>query len=374
MNAWSHVWASRGYRSPVKTILLNPGPVTLSTRVRQAMLREDLCHREAEFAELQSGIREKLLAVYGLDPDNWTTALMTGSGTAAVEAMITSLMPVDGKLLIIENGVYGERMSRIADRYEIANTRVSNAWQAPIDYAAVATTLESDNAITHVAVVHHETTTGRLNDLGSLAELCKQRDLQILLDAVSSFGAEAIDFKNWPIAGCAATANKCLHGVPGTCFVTVNRGALSLGSPRNLYLDLSAYVAAQDNDGTPFTQSIQTFYALDEALDELADGGGVDSRRDLYQQRMQKIRGLLVNLGIVPLLIEHETSCVLHAYEIPASTTYNELHDRLKADGFVIYAGQGSYAESIFRISMMGEISESDVERLGRALTAALGG
>ena len=338
------------------------------------MLREDLCHRESEFTELQSGIRQKLLAVYALDPENWTAALMTGSGTAAVEAMVTSLVPVDGKILIIENGVYGERMSRIANRYGIASSKVSNTWQAPIDYAAVATTLKSDQAITHVAVVHHETTTGRLNDLNPLADVCKQHDVKILLDAVSSFGAEAIEYNNWPLAGCAATANKCLHGVPGTCFVMADRGALQLGSPRNLYLDLSAYVDAQDNHGTPFTQSVQTFYALDEALDELADAGGVEARRDLYQERMQKIRNVLVNLGIVPLLKEHETSCVLHAYEIPESTSYVALHDRLKADGFVIYAGQGSYAESIFRISMMGEISESDVERLGRALTVALGG
>ncbi len=338
------------------------------------MLREDLCHRESEFAELQSGIRQKLLAVYALDPENWTAALMTGSGTAAVEAMVTSLVPADGKILIIENGVYGERMSRIANRYGIASSKVSNAWQAPIDYAAVAATLKSDQAITHVAVVHHETTTGRLNDLNPLADLCKQHDVQILLDAVSSFGAEAIDFNNWPLAGCAATANKCLHGVPGTCFVMVDRGALELGSPRNLYLDLSAYVAAQDNNGTPFTQSIQTFYALDEALDELGDAGGVDIRRDLYLGRMQKIRNGLIELGVVPLLKDHETSCVLHAYEIPKSVSYVQLHDQLKSDGFIIYAGQGSYAESIFRISMMGEISESDVERLGRALTKALAG
>ncbi len=357
----------------MKTILLNPGPVTLSNRVRQAMLREDLCHRESEFAELQSGIREKLLAVYALDREDWAAALMTGSGTAAVEAMVTSLVPAIGKLLIVENGVYGERMSRIANRYGIANVKLSNAWQAPIDYTAVANTLESDQTITHVAVVHHETTTGRLNDLAPIADLCSQHGVRMLLDAVSSFGAEAIEFQTWPLAGCAATANKCLHGVPGTCFVMVDRGALELGSPRNLYLDLGAYVSAQDNNGTPFTQSVQTFYALNEALDELADAGGVDTRRDLYQRRMQKIRDVLIDLSVVPLLKDHETSCVLHAYEIPKSISYVQLHDQLKSDGFVIYAGQGSYAESIFRISMMGEISDSDVERLGRALTAALG-
>lgn len=338
------------------------------------MLRDDLCHRETEFAVLQSDIRNKILAVYALDPTVWATALMTGSGTAAVEAMITSLVPSDGKLLVVENGVYGERISRIADRYGIASTQLTSAWQDPIDFDALTRVLESDQEITHLAVVHHETTTGRLNDLAPLAEICRQYDVSILLDAVSSFGAEAIDFHRWPIVGCAATANKCLHGVPGTCFVVVDRQALACGSARNLYLDLGAYVATQDKNGTPFTQSIQTFYALDEALDELVDAGGVELRRNLYQRRMSQVRSLLLELDIVPLLNDEDCSCVLHAYEIPEFTSYQQLHDKLKAAGFIIYAGQGSYAKSIFRISMMGDISDSDIERLGTALTNALTG
>jgi 2-aminoethylphosphonate-pyruvate transaminase len=338
------------------------------------MLREDLCHREPEFAVLQSDIREKLLGLYSLEPNDWAIALMTGSGTAAVEAMITSLVPADGKLLVVENGVYGERMSRIANRYAIANSQLTSAWQAPIDLAALASALASDPSITHVGVVHHETTTGRLNDLDTFAEICREHNVGILLDAVSSFGAEAIDFQDWPVVGCAATANKCLHGVPGTCFVAVDRKALAVGSPRNLYLDINAYVTAQDQNGTPFTQSIQTFYALNEALDELKDAGGVGVRRELYQQRMSQVRSLLLDLGIVPLLNDNDCSCVLHAYEIPASTNYQQLHGRLKDAGFIIYAGQGTYATSIFRISMMGEISDSDVKRLGIALTEALQG
>ncbi len=358
----------------MKTILLNPGPVTLSARVRNAMLRDDLCHREPEFSSLQSGIREKLLATYDLPASDWASALITGSGTAAVESMLTSLVPRDGKLLIVENGVYGERMRRIAERYGIPATSVTQAWQAPIDYAAVAAALAADGDISHIAVVHHETTTGRLNDLGPLGEICRQHDVAVLLDAVSSFAAEAIPFKSVPIAACAATANKCLHGVPGTCFVITSRDALAAAHPRNLYLDLGAYVSAQDSAGTPFTQSIQTFYALDEALDELAESGGVAARRALYESRMATIRDTLVALGIEPLLDAAECSCVLHAYKLPQGTDYTTLHDALKAAGFIIYAGQGSYAQSIFRISMMGEISSADIGRLQQALTAALTG
>jgi 2-aminoethylphosphonate-pyruvate transaminase len=357
----------------MKMILLNPGPVTLSARVRNAMLRDDLCHREPEFAALQSGIREKLLASYALPDADWAIALMTGSGTAAVESMITSLVPRDGKLMIIENGVYGERMRRIAERYAIPCATVTQPWLAAIDYAAVDAALAADKEISHIAVVHHETTTGRLNDLAPLGEICRRHGVTVLLDAVSSFAAEAIPFDSVPIAACAATANKCLHGVPGTCFVVTSRRALETAHPRNLYLDLGAYVTAQDSSGTPFTQSIQTFYALDEALDELAEAGGVEVRRTLYESRMATIRDTLVALGIEPLLDAAACSCVLHAYKLPSGIDYTTLHDALKAAGFIIYAGQGNYAQSIFRISMMGEISSADIGRLHHALTAALG-
>lgn len=356
----------------MKTILLNPGPVTLSARVRQAMLNDDLCHREVEFATLQSGIRKKILDVYALKSRTWAIALLTGSGTAAVEAMITSLVPASGKLLVVENGVYGERISQIANRYGIATAQLTSPWQNAIDLTALANILRSDQEITHLAVVHHETTTGRLNKLAPLADLCREHDVSILLDGVSSFGAEAIEFQDWPIVGCAVAANKCLHGVPGACFVVVNRKALAIGSARNLYLDLSAYVTAQDSGNTPFTQSVQAFYALNEALDELVDAGGIEKRRELYLGRMDQVRCLLRDLNIVPLLNDEDCSCVLHAYRIPEFTNYQQLHDHLKNAGFIIYAGQGSYATSMFRISMMGEISQADIERLGNALSEAL--
>ncbi|MGH8583926.1 MAG: 2-aminoethylphosphonate aminotransferase, partial [Gammaproteobacteria bacterium] len=149
-------------------ILLNPGPVTLSECVRQALLRPDLCHREPELAELQGEIRRRLLAVYGLAPERWSAVLLTGSGTAAVEAMLSSLMPPDGELLILENGVYGERMRQIAAAHGIVHQVLTHPWQAPIDPARLAATLEDRPRISHVAAVHHETTTGRLNALAEL--------------------------------------------------------------------------------------------------------------------------------------------------------------------------------------------------------------
>jgi len=353
-----------------RRILLNPGPVNISERVRNALLRDDLCHREKEFIELQNNIRQKLLDVYELSNRDWVSILMTGSGTAAVEAMITSLIPEDGNVLILENGVYGERMSRIANVYGINHTSLHNEWLNPINFDELSNELNKEK-FTYVAVVHHETTTGRLNALGSIADICKEKNIPLLLDGVSSFGAESIYFNEWNIAACAATANKCLHGVPGTSFVIANRQHIgqAQSSARNLYLDLNNYFNIQENDDTPFTQSVQTFYALDEALNELKDEGGWSKRQENYWKLLKIVREGLTAIDIKPLLAEKECSCVLNAFHLPEGVIYDELHDNLKAQGFVIYAGQAELAKSLFRVSCMGTITTEDMQRFISSFT-----
>jgi len=347
-------------------ILLNPGPVVLSERVRNAMLRPDLCHRETEFAELQNSIRHDLLNVYPLPEDKWAAILMTGSGTAAMEAMMTSLIPDHGKVLIIENGVYGERLSKIAEIHQINHMSLHHEWGEAIDLKLLEGELRYHEGLSHVAVVHHETTTGRLNDLASIAAVCAKYNLPILLDGVSSFGAEDIKFEDWNIIACAATANKCLHAVPGTSFVICNRNAFDVMQatpPRTLYLDLSSYLKNQDANGTPFTQSVQTFYALAEALKELQDQGGQKKRQQNYWNRLNIVREGLGKLGIDALMQAEDCSCVLNAFHLPDGIDYDKLHDELKKNGFVIYAGQGDLSTTLFRISCMGEISDQDMER-----------
>ncbi len=348
-------------------ILLNPGPVNHSDRVRQALLRPDLCHREAEFSALQSAIRNGLLDIYTLDPAEWAAVLLTGSGTAAVEAMLTSCVPAHGKVLIIENGVYGERMTRMAEIHGIDHVPLQHTWGDAIDLKRLEGELQYHDEITHVALVHHETTTGRLNDLEAVARVCARYQLPLLLDGVSSFGAEQIRFTDWHIAACAATANKCLHGVPGTAFVILNRPELEqmqATQARTLYLDLLTYLENQDRGGTPFTQSVQTFYALDEAIRELQEAGGWQARQALYRQRMQVVDSGFAALGIKALLAPQAASCVLHAYPLPDGLSYERLHDHLKTQGFVIYAGQGQLVKSIFRISCMGDLPDAALEKL----------
>lgn len=346
-------------------ILLNPGPVNLSERVRAALLSPDLCHREPEFADLQDEIRERLLAIYDLDPKRWAAVLLSGSGTAALEAMVSSLIPASGKLLTIENGVYGERISKIAQTHGIAHRVLHYNWGEEISLQQLEQALNADPAITHVAIIHHETTTGRLNDLAPVGELCRQYRAQLLVDGVSSFGAETLALEDWGISALAATANKCLHGAPGVAFTIVRRDSLPTSPPRrSLYLDLATYCQEQDQRSTPFTPAIQSFYALLEALRELAEVGGWQARGKHYRQLADLVAKGFDQLGIEPLLSRESSSCVLRAYHLPTNLSYEVLHDELKRQGFIIYAGQGGLRAKIFRVSTMGAVTIKDMELL----------
>jgi 2-aminoethylphosphonate-pyruvate transaminase len=345
-------------------LLMNPGPVTLTERVRNSLLQTDLCHRESEFFDLQDEARARLLKLYDLDPAQWSAVLMTGSGTAAVESMIAALVPENGKLLIVENGVYGERITQIATQYRIGHSIVKHEWMQAPDLARIAAALDADKALTHVAVIHHETTTGRLNDLRALADVCRARGVRLLVDGVSSFGAEAIDFAEGTIAAVAATANKCLHGVPGAAFVIVRRDALAQAASRTYYLGLARLASLQDQRNTPFTPSVHAYYAMVEALRELDEEGGWTARHQRYAALAEQARAGLAARGMESVLPPEQSSVVLRAYRLPQNIAYPQLHDALKARGFVIYAGQGGLSAELFRISTMGNIHAADIDRL----------
>jgi len=354
----------------LKQVLLNPGPVTMTEGVHKALTAHDVCHREPEFKALVGRVREKITAIYGTS--QYTPVLLGGSGTAAVETML-ALVPRDStSSLVVANGVYGERMAAMlkaqGKKHEVVQ---SLAWTSPMDLAGVEKALAS-GAYGHVLAVHHETTTGRLNDIASLGALCKKHGVPMLLDAVSSFAGEAIDFEGWNIEAAAATANKCVHGAPGVSFVVVRKESLSKPSgATSVYLDLMKHAAEQAKGSTPFTLPTHVMFAFDAALDEL---DGWRKRHAEYAARSLRVRNQLKELG-VKLLLESEGvyGSTLTSWTLPAGKTYEALHARLKGDGFVIYAGQGKFDGAIFRIAVMGDISASDLDRLCASLRAALG-
>ena len=357
----------------MKTILLNPGPVTLSEGVRVAAMAADLCHREPEFLDLQSQVIAGLLAVYGCDPATWRAVTLGGSGTSAMEAMLCSLLPGGARLLVLENGVYGERLARIAAVHGIDCVSLRQPWGAAIDLDAVAAQLES-GGFTHLAMVHHETTTGRLNPVEAVADLCARHGLRLLLDAVSSFGAEAIPFEHPALEACAGTANKCLHGIPGLAFVLCRAAALGGGLRRSLSLHLPDWADRQQAGSTPYTPAVNAVLALRQALRELAAQGGWQARRARYLELADAVRACLAKLGVEPWLPAADSSCVLRSYRLPEGVDYNTVHAALKRDGFIIYEGQGGLAREMFRISTMGDIGDDDLVRLQTSLASVFGG
>jgi 2-aminoethylphosphonate-pyruvate transaminase len=186
----------------------------------------------------------------------------------------------------------------------------------------------------------------------------------LLLDGVSSFGAEPIDFDGGAITAVAATANKCLHGVPGAAFVIARRDALKHAASRTYYLGITRLAKLQDERNTPFTPSVHAYYALVEALREFEEEGGLLARHARYAALAEQVRSGLAALGIEGALPAEESSVVLRAYRLPAGTTYPVLHDTLKTEGFVIYAGQGGLSNELFRISTMGALTSVDIDRL----------
>lgn len=287
---------------------------------------------------------------------------------------MASLLPGDAHLLVLENGVYGERLSRIANIHNIQNHALKAGWGDAIDLHALADLLATGK-FTHVAAVHHETTTGRLNPVDKIAAMCAEFGVQLLLDAVSSFGAESIPFANESVLAIAATANKCLHGIPGLAMVLCRHTALQQHiEPRSLSLHLPLWAEHQARQSTPFTPPVNALLGLAHALKELDKQGGWKSRRARYLKLASRVASTCEQVGAREWLPAKDSSCVLRSYHLPAGLTYNQLHDGLKQQGFVIYAGQGDLAAQLFRISTMGEISDYDMARLEQALRLVIAG
>ena len=353
-------------------ILLNPGPVNVSPRVQQALLRGDLCHREEEFSDLLVAIRTKLLQAFA--PSGYTAVPVTGSGTLAVEAMVSSALPEGKKLLVINNGVYGERMLRMAEAHRIPAVELRYDWTERPALGQIESTLRADPAIDAVALVHHETTTGLLNLVTEVGAITRRAGRRLLLDAVSSLAAEDLDLIRDGVDLCACTANKCVQGLPGVSFVLVRTDAMAAMQHyprRSLYLHLPLHWEAQEKRSIPFTPSVQTWYALDAALDELLEET-VTKRVKRHYTAAQLLRDGFARLGLKALLPAAHQSNTLTSLLLPEGMTYPRIHDGLKERGFVIYEGQGRLQTGIFRVANMGHLTLDDFRRFLAALEEGL--
>lgn len=345
--------------------LLSPGPVHVSPAVREALARcPDQCHREPEYRALQQRVREKLAAAFGAARD-YEAVLITGSGTAAMEAMVVSL--ARRGLLVLENGIYGSRLAAIADAHRIPVRKATADWLERPDPARVDA-LAAEGGVDALAVVHHETTTGLVNDLPALAAVARRRGLRLLVDSVSGLGGEELDLAALAPDAVCGTANKCLQGLPGASFVLVRRG-LSF-ERRSLYLDLGGLLSRQREGETSFTPAIQVIAALDAALDELIEET-VPGRIARYARAASVLRAALAEQRLPLLLAPELRSNTISTARLPEGVTYPRLHDALREEGYVVYAGLGGLSERAFRVANMGWIPEARLAGFGAALARA---
>jgi len=343
-------------------ILLNPGPVNVSERVRQALLRPDICHRESEFNELLHGIQTKLLSLFvpGAEAD-YAAVVLTGSGTAAVESAVLSSIPHGKRMLVLNNGVYGDRISQMVGLHRLSVSELKYDWTTKPDPERLRLALRQHPEAHAVGMVHHETTTGLLNPVKEIADVVDSQNRVFILDAVSALAGEQLDIARSHIYMVAGTSGKCIQGFPGLSFVLVRKGFLErmrTYPKRSIYLHLTHYVDDQGRGTIPFTPAVQVYYAFDEALSELMEEG-VAKRIQRYRKAATLIRDRMMKIGVKPVLTPDKQSNTITAYHLPDGITYQSLHDRLKEEGYVIYAGQGQLESKIFRVANMGALTEA---------------
>jgi 2-aminoethylphosphonate-pyruvate transaminase len=363
-----------GSRRPFRPqVLLNPGPALTSAGVKRAAAGVDLCHREPEFTLLERQITDKLRRVADVG-DEWIVAMMSGSGTGAVEASLRAAVRPGRRALVVSNGVYGARLRSIAQRAGIATVTCESAWTEPADLEELESILATRADIDAVAVVHHETTTGLLNPVAEIAETARAAKVAVVVDGISSFGAEELALAGSGIDFLVCSSNKCLQGLPGAAFVLISpRGADRVAEvpPSSVYLDLGGYLGGAASGSVPFTPAIPALSSLDAALGELLARGPAEHRLR-YAERAAVLDAVLEGLGLEPIVASEHRSRTVRAIPLPRGVDYEDLHAALKRDGYVIYAGQGPLAAEIFRVCCMGTLELDTLRAFGDRLAAAL--
>lgn len=351
-------------------LLLTPGPLSTSKTVKAAMLR-DWCTWDDDYnLNVVQDIRQNLedLATK-TGKDKYTSVLMQGSGSFGVESVIGSSVPSDGKLLIIANGAYGSRMGQIAKILHITHLIYEVPEVTVPDVEEIEEILKKNPDITHLSVVHCETTTGILNPVKDIVALAKEFGITTIVDAMSSFGGIPMDVNEWQIDFLISSANKCIQGVPGFSFIIANKEELVKceGQARSLSLDLFGqwFTMEMGKGKWRFTSPTHIVRAFQQALIELKEEGGVEKRVERYKTNQKILVDGMRRIGFETLLPDALHSPIITSFISPTSERYSfrTFYDKLKKNGFVIYPGKVSELDT-FRIGNIGEVFPADMENL----------
>ncbi len=340
--------------------LLTPGPLTTRLSVKNAMLT-DQCTWDDTYKAITRSVIDDLTHIVA--DDDFTTVLLPGSGTYAVESMITSLCGKDQKILFLVNGEYGKRMLITAGKAGMVYDYLTFDMTEPIDVEAVEKKIQTDPDIGVVVFVHCETTTGIINPLNEIATLAKSYGKKVFVDAMSSFGAYEIDMPGLDIDAVAASANKCLEGVPGLAFVTVKKSLVQrrAGNATSHSLDLfDQYQSFHKDDGKfRFTSPTNVVLALRQALDEFKKEGGLQARKKRYIKNHEILVQGLEQLGFHPVIKPEHQSYIITTFEL-GDLNFGKLYEELKNKGFVIYPGKLTSLPT-FRLGNIGNVYPEDM-------------
>lgn len=355
-----------------RNILLNPGPATTSDSVKYSMVVEDICPRELEFGELVEGIRSDLVKVVHGE-ETHVAILFASSGTGGLEACITSVIPDDKSVLVINNGAYGRRIQQICEGFSINQVKYDIPYGDPIDLKRLEELIiDNRQDLSHIAFIHHETTVGILNPIDKIAEIAQKYNLEIIVDTISSYAGIPIDVKKDNIHYIVASANKCIQGMAGLSFVICKKESLERTANykrRNFYFNLyDNWTFFNKSKQMQFTPPVQIFYALRQAINEYfieTEEGRAKRYADMYEV----LKEGLIRLGFKFLVDEKHHSKLLTAIIEPEDPNYNfiEMHDYLLARGFTIYPGKGA-KKNTFRLSNLGQIYVEDINQFLIAL------
>lgn len=345
--------------------LFSPGPIMVKENVRAALAHYDICHRGAEFEELFARATAKINKLFKAD-DSYRSVIISGSGTSSNETVLSSIFNEGEKVMLIRNGVFGERLLEIIQKYEIPLVDCEFPWGEYPSVEKIEEMLAANPEVKTVAMVFHETSTGMVNPVKAVGEIAKKYNKWFFVDCVSAAAGELIDVVDMNITFATSVGGKCLGAYPGSAYICGKREAYEALTPamgKNVYLNLAKhYAAAEKNNQTPNTPNVNLFWALDVALDNALADGGVEARVARYKECAGILRKGMQDMGL-KLLLDDESrmASTVTSVFLPEGKDLKAFLVEMEDKGYVVYSGKGKYEEmGMFQVANMGEIYPED--------------
>lgn len=346
------------------TKLFSPGPVMVKDNVRRSLLHYDICHRSPEFEEMFVDTQAKILKLFNAD-DSYYSVIVSGSGTSANETVLSSIFKPGEKVMLIRNGVFGERLLEIITKYNIPLVDLSFPWATVPDLAVIEKAMAENPDVKVVAMVFHETSTSMINPVPAVGELCKKYGKLLSVDCVSAAGGQNIDVVKNNIAICTSVGGKCVGAYPGSAYVCARKDLLdtiTADQCKNVYLSLyKHYHTALDTHQTPNTPNVNLFWPLNVALTNILEDETLEGRIARYQRCAKIIRDGVKALGCRLLLEEDLAANTVTSVFLPGGIDAQAFIDEMIKRGYTFYIGKGDYGkQGMIQIANMGEIYEQD--------------